>query len=58
MTIRHSKTRLMETITQRVDGVCIAVGHRRAPPCHAIGEEASVIDIGISIALEVHTWGR
>jgi len=58
MTIRHSKTRLMETITQRVDGVCIAVGHRRFLTDGMTRRGTVVTDIGISIALEVHTWGR
>ncbi|MEA3239173.1 MAG: hypothetical protein U9Q94_05275 [Candidatus Bipolaricaulota bacterium] len=58
MTIRHSKTLLMETITQRVDGVCITVGPRRFLADGMTKQGTVVIDIGISIALEVHTWGR
>jgi len=55
MTICHSKIPLMETITQRVDGVCIAVGPRCFLTDGMTKQGAVVIDIGISIALELHT---
>ncbi len=52
VTICHSKTRSMETITQRADILCVAVGRLRFLTSDMVKQGAVVIDIGINVTPE------
>ncbi len=52
VTICHSKTLSIETITRRADIVCVAVGHPRFITADMVKEGAVVIDIGINVTPE------
>ena len=52
VTICHSKTRSMETITRRADVVCVAVGRPRFLTAGMVKKGAVVIDVGFNVTSE------
>ena len=52
VTICHSKTLSIETITRRAEILCVAVGHPRFIAADMVKEGAVVIDIGINVTPE------